>query len=209
MLNTENFEQALYTDAKRAFDKIIEEKGEDLYVIGFYHFGGWDGVMALFNTRSDLAPLQKISYGEDQKGYELGVKWCPSDFPSLEEYSEYFERSTEEIHKLRDQIDELSEDFQADWQQTLKALQRVLNRLDAEGVFSQTVNRDTLTLYIANYDEDYQCRYERVKALNPESVLERVSPEFEYMIALYEKWEQAAFAEMMQELEAERDEPLD
>jgi len=88
-------------------------------------------------------------------------------------------------------------------------MQRVLNRLDAEGVFSQRVNRDNLTLYIANYDEDYSCRYERVKKLNPESVLKRVSPEFEYMINLHEKWQRELMAEMAAELKTESDDRLE
>ncbi len=205
ILNTDVFEQTLYEDGKLAFAKIIEEKGDDLYLIGLYHFGGWDAVMPLFNTRSDLSALQKNIYGEDQKGYELGVKWCPSDFPSLEEYHEYFDRSTAEIQKLGRQLDKLSEDLQAYWQQTLKAMQRVLNRLDAEGVFSQGIIRDTLTVYIANDDEDYKCRYERVEKLNPESVSERVAAEFEYLIKLHEKWQRDALTEMAQELKAESD----
>ena len=200
-LNTEAFESALYDDGEKCFRQIIKDKGEGLYVIGFYHLGGWDGVMPMFNTIHDLAPLQKVACGDDQKEAELQVKWAPIDFPSLETYYDYFDRSVEEIQKLPDQFHQSSEDKQLYWQQTLKAMVSVLVKLDANGVFSQSVDRESLTLYIATYDEDYVDRFERVKVMNPPSVINKIAAEFEYMIAVHARWQKEVLDEYLRELD--------
>lgn len=197
MLNTDKFEQALYEEGKAAFSKIIEDRSDGLYVIGICHSGGWDSVMPMFNTLNDLLLLQKIRDDDDQKEYENRVKWDPSDFPALEEYHEYFTRSTEQLQMLREQFDDLVEDYQTPWQETLDAMVRVLNKLDKEGVFSQGVERDSLVVYIAAYDEDFDERFSFVKRLNSIPVIESVTEEFEYLIALHAKWEREALDEIL------------
>lgn len=196
MLNTEKFEQALYSDGKLAFRKILETHGNDLYVIGLYHFGGFDGVMPMFNTFSALKTVQESYIEQDAYYANYTAKWNPSDYPSLEEYSEYFEQSTAEIQKLRgsfeDSLNKSSSDLQDHWQQTLRAMERVLIRLDNEGIFSTGLNREQVTLSISTYDESEQEQFDRIKRLNPDNVLKKIEADFEMMIATRAKWEQEA-----------------
>lgn len=65
--NTQSFEKVLYSDVARAFDKIIQHKGSDIYLIGLYHLGGWDGIMPLFNTKSDLSTVQNHECSDNDK----------------------------------------------------------------------------------------------------------------------------------------------
>jgi hypothetical protein len=194
MLNTEQFEKALYEDGKNAFEKIITKHGNDLYVIGLYHFGGYDGVMPMFNTVSALKEVQVSLAGEDSYHIEYTAKWNPSDYPSLEEYSEYFEKSEQEIRKLsgefEETIHESDEETQSRWQQTLRSMERVLIQLDKEGVFSKGVNREQITLSISTYDEGEDEQYDRIKRLNPDTVLKRIQSDFETMISSRAKWEE-------------------
>jgi hypothetical protein len=187
MLNTELLEQALYKDGKNAFEKIITRHGNDLYVIGLYHFGGYDGVMPMFNTFSDLKEVQESLAGEDIYHIEYTAKWNPSDYPSLEEYSEFFENSECEIRKLRGEFEETIhesyEETQSRWQQTLRAMERALIRLDKEGVFSTGVTREQITLSISTYDEGEDEQYDRIKRLNPDTVIKRIQSDFETMIS--------------------------
>ena len=182
MLNTEDFEQALYSDAKRAFPEIINKYGKDIYVIGFYHFGGFDGVMPMFNTLSALREVQ-VSFTEEDAYYATyTAKWNPSEYPSLEEYSKYFENSTTEIQKLCEDCEEelytSKSDLQEDWQQTLHAMERVLIKLDNEGIFSAQLDRTKITLSISTYDESEEEQFNRIKRLNPDSVLKNIREDF-------------------------------
>ncbi|VAW62384.1 hypothetical protein MNBD_GAMMA09-3598 [hydrothermal vent metagenome] len=196
MFNTDKLESVLYEEGKTGFRKIIEDKGEGLYVIGLYHYGGWDGVIPLFNTVSDWLALQKNIQADDQKEHELNVKWG-ANYPGLEQYMEYFKQSYTEVQQLGLRCGESVEELQLHWQQTLDAMQRALVRLDKEGVFSQGVDRHNLTVYISNYDEDFEDGFKRVKNMNPKSVIDKVGPEFEYLIALHAKWNEEILAEIL------------
>lgn len=196
MLNTKEFEKALYEDGKNVFEKIITKHGNNIYVIGLYHFGGYDGVMPVFNTLTDLKEVLENFSGNDIPLIEYTAKWNPSDYLSLEEYSQYFKNSEKEIKKLggrwEDTIYESNNDSQNRWQQTLRAMERVLIRLDKEGVFSTGVNRENITLTISTYDEGEDEQYDRIIRLNPDTVLNKIKSDFEMMISYRAKCEAAA-----------------
>jgi hypothetical protein len=204
MLNTEQFENALYEDGKNAFQKIITKHGNDLYVIGLYHFGGYDGVMPMFNTFSALKEVQERLAGEDSYLIEYTAKWNPSDYPSLEEYSEFFENSEREIRKLSGEFEETiyesDEEIQSRWQQTLRAMERALIRLDKEGVFSTGVDREQITLSISTYDEGEDEQYDRIKRLNPDTVLKRIQSDFETMISSRAEMEEQVMQEALDKI---------
>jgi hypothetical protein len=204
MLNTEQFENALYEDGKNAFEKIITKHGNDLYVIGLYHFGGYDGVMPMFNTFSALKEVQERLAGEDSYLIEYTAKWNPSDYPSLEEYSEFFENSEREIRKLSGEFEETiyesDEEIQSRWQQTLRAMERALIRLDKEGVFSTGVDREQITLSISTYDEGEDEQYDRIKRLNPDTVLKRIQSDFETMISSRAEMEEQVMQEALDKI---------
>ncbi len=204
MLNTEQFEKTLYEDGKNAFEKIITKHGNDLYVIGLYHFGGYDGVMPMFNTFSALKEVQESLAGEDSYLIEYTAKWNPSDYPSLEEYSEFFENSEREIRKLSGEFEETiyesDEEIQSRWQQTLRAMERALIRLDKEGVFSTGVDREQITLAISTYDEGEDEQYDRIKRLNPDTVLKRIQSDFETMISSRAEMEEQVMQEALDKI---------
>lgn len=156
----------------------------------------------MFNTVSALEKAQKGFAAQDAYYANYTAKWNPSDYPSLEEYSEYFENSTVEIQNLRGTIEESlnksSSDLQNDWQQTLQAMERTLIRLDKEGIFSTGLNREQITLSISTYDESEQEQFDRIKHLNPDSVLQQIQKEFETMIATRAKWEREAMELLFQ-----------
>lgn len=186
--STEQFEQALYFEAKKAFRDIMEKYGDDLYVIGFYHFGGFDSVMPMFNTRSALnANLENADHENERYGY-YSHKWNPSEYPMLEQYSDYFENCVSELRTLKEGVPQTAVDWddniQALWQSTLLAMERVLIRLDSEGVFNAGVQRKNLTLSISTYDELESKQFDRIKRLNSQFINDEIENEFETMISL-------------------------
>ncbi|WP_282130896.1 DUF4303 domain-containing protein [Pseudoalteromonas aliena] len=194
MNNIENFEQTLYLDAKAGFTKIVHDHGHDLYVLGFYHTGSYS-LLPMFNTLSDLKEVFEEEYDNEEDDFLL-AKWNPDDFPSLETYSEYFSSTEEACYELNDtDFSVTDEHAQQHWQQWLQALERVLIRLDTEGVFTNGINRNKVTLAILAYDETEAVQFERIKRINPPAVLESVKTDFETMIASRNKVEQLAMAE--------------
>lgn len=203
IVDTADFENALFTDTTGAFEKIINEHGSDIYVIGLYHFGGWDGIMPLFNTKTDLAAvLEQECSGNDNNDIEckFSYKWNPASFPSLEQYSEYFDESEKQIRLLRGPITESSEDMQVRWQETLSAMERVMIKLDKAGIFSHGINRSAILLYIGTYDEKYALGFERMKRINPKNVIETIKEEIDFLVKREERWEKEAYDEAMKAL---------
>ena len=204
MINTDKFEQALYEDSKKAFTEIVSECGDDLYVIGLYFFGGYDGVMPLFNTKSALKGVQEGLEGEDRYLIDYIAKWNPTDYPSLEEYSEYYDNSVSEMQALSDNYaDQSDEEADAEWKHVFNVMEGVLNRLDDEGVFTRFSKREDITLVITTYDEGEDEKFDRIKRLNPQPALNKISTEFETMIATRAKWEQEAWDNAMNKLNKE------
>ena len=179
MLDTKNFEKTLYQDTKKAFKNIIQKYGNDLYVMGFYHTGSYS-LLPMFNTLSDL-----------KKVFD---KWNPEDYPMLEDYSEYFDETTLECQKLEDNIDLFQSDIEAmdNWHQWLTTMEKVLIQLDAEGIFSNGIEREKITLAILAYDEEESIQFKRIKRLNPPTVLAQIQADFEAMVSEREKCEQEA-----------------
>ena len=55
-------------------------------------------------------------------------------------------------------------------------------------MFSKKIDRSSLILYIATYDEGFEDRFERLKNINPPDLVKTVEDEFNYMIRLHAKW---------------------
>ncbi|MCG8518519.1 MAG: DUF4303 domain-containing protein [Pseudomonadales bacterium] len=180
---TAHFEAALYEDAKQAFKDIINKHGNDLYVIGFYHSGGFSAVAPLFNTDWARKTAQEELAGHDIPLLEYTVKWNPSEYLSQHDEGDGFDHSSQKIQELEGSFLESDKELEERWRHTLQAMERVLIRLDREGLFSDGIERDRLTLSIATYDETEQDQFDRIKRLNPESVLVRVHMEFDALIS--------------------------
>ena len=197
------FEEALYLDSKKAFKQILADLGDDIYVIGFYHSGSCS-FLPMFNTHTDFQSTFEDEY-DCEEDDSLLAKWNVSDFPSLEDYSEYFEHSSEILQTLdNDDSYEIvsDEEIQKYWQAWLSTLERVLIRLDNEGIFSEGVERNSITLAILAYDETEDEQFSRIKRMNPPAVLATIETDFETMIASRNEAEQLAMAEferMLQE----------
>ena len=192
MLDTKNFEKTLYQDTKKAFKDIIQKYGNDLYVMGFYHTGSYS-LLPMFNTLSDLKEVFETEYNNDVSSFYM-AKWNPEDYPTLESYSEYFDETTLECQKLENSIDLFQSDIEAmdNWHQWLTAMEKVLMQLDAEGLFSNGIEREKITLAILAYDEEESIQFKRIKRLNPLTVLAQIQADFEAMITEREKCEQEA-----------------
>ncbi|MGO2129383.1 MAG: DUF4303 domain-containing protein [Pseudoalteromonas prydzensis] len=194
MNNIENFEQTLYLDAKAGFTKIVQDHGNALYVLGFYHTGSYS-LLPMFNTLSDLKEVFEEEYDSEEDDFLL-AKWNPDDFPSLETYSEYFANTEEACYELNDtDFSVTHEQAQQHWQQWLQVLERVLIRLDTEGVFANGINRNKVTLAILAYDETEKEQFSRIKRMNPPTVLATIQTDFATMIARRNEAEQLAMAE--------------
>jgi len=189
MLDTKSFEKTLYQDTKKAFKDIIQKYGDDLYVMGFYHTGSYS-ILPMFNTLSDLKEVFETEYNNDVSSFYM-AKWNPEDYPTLEDYSEYFDETTLECQKLESSIDFFQSDIEAmdNWHQWLTAMEKVLMQLDAEGLFSNGIEREKITLAILAYDEEESIQFKRIKRLNPPAVLTQIQADFEAMIAEREKCE--------------------
>lgn len=189
MLDTKNFEKTLHQDTKKAFKDIIQKYGNDLYVMGFYHTGSYS-LLPMFNTLSDLKEVFETEYNNDVSSFYM-AKWNPDDYPTLESYSEYFDETTLECQKLENSIDLFQSDIEAmdNWHQWLTAMEKVLTQLDAEGLFSNGIEREKITLAILAYDEEESIQFKRIKRLNSPAVLTQIQADFEAMIAEREKCE--------------------
>ena len=123
MLDTKNFEKTLYQDTKKAFKNIIQKYGNDLYVMGFYHTGSYS-LLPMFNTLSGLKKVFEEEYSNDVSSFYL-AKWNPEDYPTLEDYSEYFDETTLECQKLENSIDLFQSDIEAmdNWHQWLTTME--------------------------------------------------------------------------------------
>lgn len=181
MNKIENFENILYKESKLAFTKIIQDHGSELYVIGFYFTGSYS-LLPMFNTFSDLKKVFAEEYDNEENDFLL-AKWNVSDFPSLEMYSEYFNDTEEACYEF-DDIDYTasSEQVNDQWEQWLNVLERVLIRLDSDGLFSKDINRNKITLAILAYDEEEAVQFERIKRINPPAALKYSKSDFETMI---------------------------
>ncbi|MDO6547718.1 DUF4303 domain-containing protein [Pseudoalteromonas carrageenovora] len=193
MNKIENFENTLYKESKVAFTKIIEEHGNELYVIGFYFTGSYS-LLPMFNTLSGLKKVHEEEYDNEDDDFLL-AKWNVSDFPSLEMYSEYFNDTEKACYEF-DDIDYTASDDQINeqWQQWLSALERVLIQLDSEGVFANGIDRNKITIAILAYDETEAVQFERIKRINPPIVLENIKIDFDTMIANRNEIEQSVLA---------------
>ena len=185
----------MYEESKTAFEKIFSDSGNGVYVVGYYHFGGWDGVFPIYNTKKHVAQRQQNiedSGDEDSDYFKIDCQWAPTDFHDLERYTSMLPKSEKALMLLKPEITATTEESQNAWQETLNCMVDVLCRLDKEGFFSQFIERDDLVLHIATYDEDYEPRYERIKRLNPSSVVSKIKEDFEYAISERKRWEKSA-----------------
>ena len=189
MSSMERFEQALYREASLAFDQIVRQYKDDIYVIGFYHFGGWDGVLPMVNTTSYLNSCCGQAEDECER---IGFKWNPGEFIDAEDYGKDFISTDEEMQNLHGEWDEPEEVIAARWQQTLDTMCRVLVRLDQAGVFSAIPDRSSFVLSVATYDESYEDGYERIVKMNPQEAINRVEAEFSALIQNEQQIEQDA-----------------
>ncbi|GAB1257645.1 hypothetical protein NBRC116494_21470 [Aurantivibrio plasticivorans] len=199
-MNTKIFETVLYEEAKSAFQAIINDHGNDLYVLGIYHFGGWGGIMPMFNTRSALRDTQAqdhTPYFDDKKCFDLTVKWYPSDFIDFEDYSHYFSESDNELQALEpDDLTMDLEEISSCWDDTLRAMERVLIRLKKENFFATMLGKnESPALYLATTDEDNKDRLESFSRINSEKIINHYKADFEYLIETHESWERGAFEE--------------
>ncbi|GAA60094.1 hypothetical protein P20652_1958 [Pseudoalteromonas sp. BSi20652] len=194
MLDTNNFEQVLYQNTKNAFKKVIQKYGNDLYVIGFYHTGNYS-LLPMFNTLSNLKKVFEKEYNNDVSSFYM-AKWNPENYPTLEDYSEYFDETTAECQKLENNLDSLQSDIEAmdNWYQWLATMEKVLKQLDSKGLFSNGLEREKITLAILAYDEEESIQFKRIKLLNPPAVLTQIQADFEAMIAERENCEQEALS---------------
>tara|TARA_Y100000296_G_C5170250_1_gene256903 strand:- start:473 stop:1096 length:624 start_codon:yes stop_codon:yes gene_type:complete len=171
----DRFEEALYREASIAFEKIVRKYNNDIYTIGFYHFGGWDCVSPMFNTIGHYNACSD----QAESGWErLACKWIPSEFVDCEPYSADFVSCVNEIQRLQGEWDEPSEDTVERWGQTLDTMCRVLMRLDDDGVFSEISDRSSFVLQVGTYDESYQAGYKRILTMNPQDAIARVEEDF-------------------------------
>ena len=204
LFDTAEFQQALYNEGKDAFQAIMQQHGDDLYVIGLYHFGNFDALMPMFNTCTALKEVQdqaaEGSTGDDNVFIRCSVKWNPSDYPMLETYSGHFEKTEQALRKLKATMetrqDACDQELQRGWQQLLSAMEQVLRRLDRDGVFLTDVGRQNLVVSIATYDELEAIQFERIKRLNPRPVVDSIRDEFEILISTREKIEKAALTQL-------------
>ena len=70
--------------------------------------------------------------------------------------------------------------------------EKVLIQLDAEGIFSNGIEREKITLAILAYDEEESIQFKRIKRLNPPTVLAQIQADFEAMITEREEYEKEA-----------------
>lgn len=197
------FEEALYLDSKQAFKQILADSGDDIYVMGFYHSGSFS-FLPMFNTLADFQSTFENDYHckEDDR---LLVKWNVNDFASLEDYSEYFTNSTEILHAFDNDHNYYiasDEEIKASWDAWLSTLERVLIRLDNEGIFSDGVKRNLITLAILAYDETEEEQFSRIKRMNPSAVITTIQTDFETLIASRNEAEQLAMEEFERTLKA-------
>lgn len=200
----DSFEQALYSEASLVFDQIVKKYKDDIYTIGFYHFGGWNGVLPMFNTISHLVACWNQAEGELERA---AFKWNPNEFIDSENYGKDFISTDKEMQSLEGEWGEPFEAITERWQQTLDAMCRVLVRLDQDGVFSAISDRSSFVLYVATYDESYNEGYERILKMNPQEAISRVEAEFRDLIQNEQQIENEAmdkYREMMNNSKQDR-----
>ncbi len=201
-LNTIAFESTLLTESRKVFSDILH-KHQNIYVIGFYHSGGWDAIWPIFNTQDQIESLSFTTKNEDEFSHNCNLKWNPGDFPTLEDYTSSLTESEKLLQALGKNIiaQATSEELQVYWKKTLAAMEYVLRQLIQEGIFNLP-NKNSPIVYIANQDESFEDRFASVTRINPAERIDPIKAEFERIIKLHHRWQDEAFLEVMRDDDA-------
>lgn len=199
--DTSEFESTLLTESRKVFKEIMCNH-HDIYVIGFYHSGGWDTIWPIFNSQRQVESLSLATDNEEEFLLNCNLKWNPYDFPEIELYSSCLPKSEKALQALRQHfpIPYDSNKLQCFWKKTLTAMEAVLKQLQQEGIFNLP-DKTSPIVYIANQDESFEDRFDFIIRLNSHEKVHSVKEEFEKIIKLQKKWWDNAFQELMAEQE--------
>lgn len=200
--NTIAFESTLLTESRQVFKNIMQ-KHPDIYVIGFYHTGGWDSIWPIFNTQNQIALLSFTTANEEEFAHNSNLKWNPYDFAAIEDYASSLPKSEKALQALREYFstDHTSDDLQIFWKKTLGAMESVLRQFIQEDIFSLP-NKHSPIVYLANHDESFEDRFNAILRINPSENITPIKAEFDRIIKLQHRWQDEAFLEVMRDDDA-------
>jgi len=190
--NTQKFEDILFKEATTSFKNLAaDNQMNDVYVVGFYHTGGWDAIWPIYNT-ANFAKSQISSHGSP-----FNYRWAPDEFEDVERYYDALPHSEHALRELGEQCDDSSittETLITNWQETLSAMNRVLKRISDLGIFKCWPNA---VLYVASYDDPDDERWARIQGINTPEIVNKVRLEFESEIEEQAKIQQDVLSETL------------
>jgi Domain of unknown function (DUF4303) len=201
-LNTITFESTLLAESRKIFKYIIHQH-RDIYVIGFYHSGGWDAIWPIFNTLDQIESLSYTTTNEDEFSHNCNLKWNPGDYRNLEDYTSSLPESEKLLQALGEAIaaHATAEELQIYWKKTLAAMEYVLRQLIQEEIFTDP-NLISPIVYLANHEESFEDRFASITRINPAERIDPIKEEFDRIIKLHHRWHDEAFLEVMRDDDA-------
>lgn len=178
--------EALVTESLIVFQEILEQH-QEVYVLGLYHMGGFDGVLPMFNTLSHVPTKPNADISEMQMNEYCDAMWAPTSFPMLEMYSDRLPDSEDELAKMADT------NHVSQWDFALNTMIMAMKTVALNPLFAQMENPPAF--YVATYDESWSDRTPRIKLINSTKVAEKILPDFIFMEELQARWETEACRE--------------
>lgn len=175
---------SLVSESIQVFREIIAQH-KDVYVLGLYHMGGFDGVFPMFNMLSNVPVKNKEEISQDEMNEYCDAMWAPTSYPMLEMYSDRLPKSESILARMANSSQA------SQWDCALNTMVMAMKVVAENSYFAQMDNAPVF--YVATYDEAWCERTPRIKAINPEKIAAKVLPDFMFMEQLQSQWEAEAW----------------